>query len=129
MPRRFYFMKFLCNNFRKKCQLISAVCLHFSKKLKFFSNFVSTRKNSLWMADYGKFSNLCNFHQNFWGRGSQKFWWKFGEFENSPQLAIHNEIFLVPTKFEIFLDIFEKCKQTAEISWHFFPKIVAQKIS
>ena len=32
-------------------------------------------------------------------------------------------------KFEKILIFFEKCKQTAEISWPFFSAIVAQKIS
>jgi len=51
----------LCDNCEKKCQLISAVSLHFSKKIKFFSNFVSTGEISLKVADYDEFSIFRNF--------------------------------------------------------------------
>ena len=66
---------FLCDNFRKKMSADFSCLFTFSKKtLNIFSSFVITRKISLWMADNGEFSNLCNFHQNFlWHYLAQNF--------------------------------------------------------
>ena len=79
-----------------------------------FSDFVITGIISLQIADYGEFSNLRNFHQQFLGAWPQA--------ENFLKLKIHhNQLFLMKfsqcyqnlKKIKIF---FEKCKQTAEIS-------------
>ena len=73
MPGRFDFMKFFVRQlWKNNVSWYQLFVYIFQKNLKFFSNLVSTRKISLWMADNGEFSNLCNFHQNFWGRGSPK---------------------------------------------------------
>ena len=44
----------------------------------------------------------------FWLPRPQKFWWKLHKFENSPLTAIHNDIFLVQTKFEKIFKFFWK---------------------
>ena len=85
MPGRFDFMKFFVRQlWKKNVSWFQLFVYIFQKNLKFFSKFVSNRKISLWIANYDEFLNLWNFHQKFWGRGSQKFWWKFHEFESSP---------------------------------------------